>query len=98
MRLRHGGLGAVPHVVEELPTKRQLDVLAVEIACSLAVYQEKVVAAWAGRQINVLADLDETVCPEDRQPPVAPAVESIGGEPIDADISSAAVAMQQHVA
>ncbi len=48
--------------------------------------------------VDVLADLDEAVGAEDRQPAVAPGREAVGREPVDAHVSGAAIAAQHHVA
>ena len=66
VRLRHRGLRAVQHVVDELPAERELHVLAVDVAHAFRVGHEEVVRALAPRQIDVLPHLDIAVGAEYR--------------------------------
>ncbi len=55
-------------------------------------------AAWPSADVDVLADLDEAVGAEDRQPSVAPRRQAIRREPVHADIAGTAIATDGHVA
>src|ERR1044071_9722071 len=96
--LRHRGLRSIKDVVHELFAVRELDAAAVDVSGLLLVHEEEVVAAGAARDVHVLADFDEAVRAEDGQTPVAPGAQTVGREPIDADVAGASVAAQHHVA
>jgi hypothetical protein len=57
-----------------------------------------VVAALGRGHVGVLAQLDVALGAEDEQPPVAPGVEPVRREPVDAHVTCAAVAGHDHVA
>ena len=98
MRLRHRRLGAVDDVDDELLAVGQRDVAAVDVARLLLIDEEQVARARPAADVDVLADLDEAVGAENRQPAVAPGRQAVGREPVDADVAGAAVAAQHDVA
>src|SRR5262245_51411643 len=53
VRLGHGGLGALQHVVHELPAVGQLHVLRVDVARLLLVHHEEVTAPGPARDVDV---------------------------------------------
>jgi hypothetical protein len=57
-----------------------------------------VLAAGAAGDVGVLAHLDVPVGAEDGEARVAPGVEAVGREPVDADVAGAAVAAHERVA
>ncbi len=83
---------------DELLAVRQRDLAGIDVARLLLVDEEQVAAAGAPGDVDVLADLDEAVGAEDRQPAVAPRRQAVRREPVDADVAGAAVAAQHHVA
>src|SRR5215207_148040 len=97
MLLRHRRLGAVDHVVHELPSIRRLDPLAVDVIRPLLVADEEVVATGPASDVDVLAQLDEAVGADDRETSVAPGGQPIRREPVIADVAGAAVAADHHV-
>src|SRR5690606_26225036 len=98
MLLRHGRFGAIDDVVDDLAAVRQLDVARLDVAGGFVVRDEQVAAARASCDVDVLADFDEAVGAEDRQPPITPRRQAVRREPVDADVPRAAIAAHQHVA
>src|SRR3954469_24449308 len=87
MFLRHRGLGAIEHVVDELTSVRRLDALAVDVVRALLIDDEEMVATRPAGDVGVLSQLDVAVGAEDGHPSVAPGRESVWGEPVHADVA-----------
>src|SRR5262245_62138264 len=99
VRLRHCGLSAVENVVDELLAVEQRLLAAIEITGLFLINEKEVIPSGAlAPEIGVLADFDEPFSPQNRQPPIAPGVQTVGREPVHSDIAGAAVAAQHHVA
>ena len=76
----------------------QLHLAGVDVPRFLLIGEEQVTAARASGDVDVLADLDEAVGAEDGQAAVAPGRQTVGREPVHADVPGAAIAAQHHVA
>src|SRR3569833_241318 len=98
LRLVLGGVGAVDNVADKLRSERQLAIVAIDIACALAVHDKEVVAAGPNRNIGIFAHFDITVGAQHEEAPIAPCAQTIGREPVQPHIAEAPVALQGHVA
>ena len=98
MRLRHRGFRAVDDVRHELGAERQIAILAVDVACFLLIDDKQMVAAGTARDVDVLPQFDVALGAENRQPSIAPCRQAVGGEPVQPDVTGAAVAAEHHVA
>src|SRR4051812_42008696 len=98
MFLRHRGVGTIDHVRDERGTVRQGHVLAVDVARFLLIDDEQVTLAWLACDVDVLADLDEPIGAENRQPSVAPRRETAWRKPVDADITRTLIAAKRDIA
>src|ERR1700677_2786127 len=56
------------------------------------------IAARPAGDINIFAQLNISLGSQDKEPAIAPGAQTIWGEPVHADISRTAVAVQHHVA
>src|ERR1700749_1771373 len=56
------------------------------------------VATGFSRNIDVLPQLDITVCSQNKEAPVTPDAQPVGGKPIHAHIAGSAVSVNHHVA
>jgi hypothetical protein len=89
--LRHRVLGAVEAIEHELAEKGEADGAGdVEVAGAFAVDDEDVVAAIVARDVDVFAQLDVAVGAEDEGAAVAPGGETVGREPVDAQVAGRA--------
>ncbi len=64
----------------------------------LLIHQEQVVAPWPATDVDVLADLDEAVGAEDREPSVTPGAEPARRKPVHAHVARSAIATYKSVA
>src|SRR4029453_16650096 len=96
MRLRHRRLRPIDDIRNQRRTVRQRDVLAIDVARFLLIDQEKVTLAGAAANVNVLANLDETVRTEHRQPAVTPGCQATWRKPIDTDVARPFAAAKTH--
>ena len=91
-------VGAVDDIGDELWAEGEEDVIAVDVALVGFVDEEEVVAGLVDADVGVLADLDIALSAEDEEATVAPGTESVGGEPVEADVAETAISTEHHVA
>ncbi len=98
MLLRHRCLRPLEDVGDELLAIGQRLLATVDVPSLLLVHQEQVIAAGPPGNVNVLADLDVAFGAKNRQSHVTPGSQSVGSEPVDADVAGPAIAAQHYVA
>src|SRR4051812_8327249 len=96
--LWHRRLGAIHHVVDELPAVRRLHPLAVDVVRPLLIDDEEMIAAGPAGDVDVLAKLDVAVGAEDGHATIAPGREPIRSEPVHPDVARASVSAHHDVA
>jgi len=92
VRLSHGFFGAVEAVEDELAEEAEADLAGdVEMMLATVIDEVDVIAGFLAGDVDVFAELDVALGAEDEGAAVAPGAETIGCEPIDADVVGRAV-------
>src|SRR5262245_15295023 len=98
MRLRHGGLGPIENVGDQVPSVRQIASARLHVLGGLAVDHEQVVSARTPGDIHVLPELDVALGAEDDEAAISPRAEPVRGVPVHPDVARPAVAAQHDLA
>lgn len=84
MLLGHGVFGAMEDVEDEAAEEGEADLSGHgQFLFPLVIDQEDAFAGRVACEVDILPDFDEPVGAQDKASSVAPAAESVGGEPID---------------
>src|ERR1700761_8329011 len=97
LRLILGSVGSIDDVADKLRTKRQCQIIAVDVPGLFLIDDKQIVALLAYGNIGVFPEFDITLCPQDEEPSVAPCAETIRREPIEAHVTESVVPAQHHV-
>ena len=98
MRLRHRRLGPVDDIGDELIAVRQRHVAAIDVSRLLLIDEKQVAVPRPAGDVDVLADLDESIGAKNREAPVTPRGQTVGRKPVHANVSSPAITTQHHLA
>ena len=86
MLLRHGSLGSIHYIVDELLPVWQGRFLAINVTGTLLVHEKKMASAISAGDINILADFHGTVGPQDKESPISPRIETGRRKPVDPNV------------
>src|ERR1700726_3563489 len=98
MLLIHGGVGAVQHIVDELLSIRQRNVLAVDIMRTFLIHLEKMAAEISSCDVDILANFEVSVGAQHKESSVSPGSETIGRKPVHANVTCPVVPSQHYIA
>ena len=87
MRLRHGRLGAIQHILNELFCEWHLHIGAIEVVIALLIRPEEVITAVAPLDVHDFSDFDVAVRARDEQAHIILHAQTRRREPIHADVT-----------
>ena len=96
-RLRHGGLGPVPEIRQEIAIIGYRQAAAIDVSRRIAIGNEHVIGAGASLDIQVLAQFQGALGADGEQAAVAPGRQAVRGEPVDAGIASGRRGLQHEL-